>query len=103
MVCIQDELLNRSSCIGLSYFSVTLQEVAQETHEVLQVLVRKLVSEHVQELDTGRFEDRQHVDVLLLKLWNRQTLNVLIQSLHGDGQIVGSFFVVILTDAGSNQ
>jgi hypothetical protein len=62
----EQELLDAGGCIGLVNLALTLEEVGDLVQEDWDVLVWQLVPEHVDELNTSRFQLTEVIDLPVL-------------------------------------
>lgn len=85
-----EELLDAGCCIRLVHCLFGPQVLTEKIDKFGDVLVRNLVSEHVDKLDAGRFEDHQVIkrdSLLQLELRHDELSDVLLEELGRDAHI----------------
>lgn len=65
--------------------------------------VRNLVAEHVNKFYTGCFENLKIIDLLFLKLWHDELLNISNQFFRRYVDTGGSMSMSILSNSSSNE
>ena len=107
LICLlaffDEHLLDSGGGVRLIDDIHALQEVVEQLHHVWSVLIWRLISEHVQELNARGLHKRQFVNIILLKLWEHELLDVLIQSGVWDHDLDCAVLVIVRGYTGGNQ
>lgn len=101
-----EKLLDACGSVRLVYGHLRLEILAEEIDELRHELVGNLITEHVDELDTGGLENHQVVNghvLLNLKFRHDELVDVLLEQLRGDANFSGSMLVCVAADARSDD
>lgn len=83
--------------------ALTLKEIGHFIQEDWHILIRKLISEHIDELDACCLELAKIIDFDILKLWQDQIFKIIAEQIEGDINLIGSLAIGISGNRGGND